>query len=55
MIPLWIAPRAVACGSAFILKPAGKDPSCPMPPAELMIEAGAPEGVVVWATATGRR
>ena len=46
MIPLWMAPLAIACGNAFILKPSEKDPSCPMALAELMAEAGVPEGIV---------
>jgi malonate-semialdehyde dehydrogenase (acetylating)/methylmalonate-semialdehyde dehydrogenase len=46
MIPLWMAPLAIACGNAFILKPSEKDPSCPMALAELMLEAGVPEGVI---------
>ena len=36
---------AVACGNSFILKPSEKDPSVPMRMAELLLEAGAPEGV----------
>lgn len=46
MIPLWMAPLAIACGNAFILKPSEKDPSCPMALAELMTEAGVPEGII---------
>ena len=46
MIPLWMAPLAIACGNAFILKPSERDPSCPMALAELMMEAGVPEGVI---------
>ena len=46
MIPLWMAPLAIACGNAFILKPSEKDPSCPMALAELMMEAGVPEGII---------
>ena len=42
--PLWMAPLAIACGNAFILKPSERDPSCPMALAELMMEAGVPEG-----------
>jgi malonate-semialdehyde dehydrogenase (acetylating)/methylmalonate-semialdehyde dehydrogenase len=37
---------AIACGNTFILKPSEKDPSCPLRLAELMIEAGAPKGVL---------
>jgi malonate-semialdehyde dehydrogenase (acetylating)/methylmalonate-semialdehyde dehydrogenase len=46
MIPLWMAPLAIACGNAFILKPSEKDPSCPLRLGELMMEAGVPEGVI---------
>lgn len=46
MIPLWMAPLAIACGNAFILKPSEKDPSCPMALAELMAEAGVPDGII---------
>src|SRR5258706_24690 len=46
MVPMWMFPMAIACGNAFILKPSEKDPSCPLPLAELMLEAGAPPGVL---------
>jgi len=46
MIPLWMAPIAIGCGNAFILKPSEKDPSCGMRLAELALEAGLPEGVL---------
>ena len=45
MIPLWMAPLALACGNAFVLKPSEKDPSCPLRLAELFTEAGVPDGV----------
>ena len=45
MIPLWMAPLAVACGNTFVLKPSEKDPSCPLRLAELFAEAGVPAGV----------
>ena len=45
MIPLWMAPLAVACGNTFVLKPSEKDPSCPLRLAELFSEAGVPDGV----------
>ena len=45
MIPLWMAPLAVACGNAFVLKPSEKAPSCPLRLAELFAEAGVPAGV----------
>ncbi|HWU50792.1 MAG TPA: CoA-acylating methylmalonate-semialdehyde dehydrogenase [Asticcacaulis sp.] len=46
MISLWMSAIAIACGNAFILKPSEKDPSVPVRLAELMIEAGLPEGVL---------
>jgi malonate-semialdehyde dehydrogenase (acetylating)/methylmalonate-semialdehyde dehydrogenase len=45
MIPLWKAAPALACGNAFMLKPSERDPSVPMRIAELLLEAGLPEGV----------
>jgi len=46
MIPMWMFGMAIACGNAFILKPSERDPSVPVRLAELMIEAGLPEGVL---------
>ncbi|MEM6942411.1 MAG: CoA-acylating methylmalonate-semialdehyde dehydrogenase [Pseudomonadota bacterium] len=46
MIPMWKFCPAIACGNAFILKPSERDPSCPMLLAELMLEAGAPAGIL---------
>lgn len=46
MIPLWMFPVALACGNTFVLKPSEKDPSCPLRLAELMKEAGLPDGVL---------
>jgi malonate-semialdehyde dehydrogenase (acetylating) / methylmalonate-semialdehyde dehydrogenase len=46
MVPLWMLAPAIACGNAFILKPSEKDPSCGVRMAELLIEAGAPPGVL---------
>jgi malonate-semialdehyde dehydrogenase (acetylating)/methylmalonate-semialdehyde dehydrogenase len=46
MIPMWMFGVAIACGNTFICKPSEKDPSVPLRLAELMIEAGAPEGVL---------
>jgi malonate-semialdehyde dehydrogenase (acetylating)/methylmalonate-semialdehyde dehydrogenase len=46
MAPMWMYPIAVACGNAFILKPSEKDPSTALLLAELMLEAGAPAGVL---------
>jgi malonate-semialdehyde dehydrogenase (acetylating)/methylmalonate-semialdehyde dehydrogenase len=45
MVPLWMFPLAVACGNTFVLKPSEKDPSCALKWAELMKEAGVPDGV----------
>jgi len=45
MIPLWMAPMAIACGNTFILKPSERDPSCPLLLGELFKEAGVPDGV----------
>jgi malonate-semialdehyde dehydrogenase (acetylating)/methylmalonate-semialdehyde dehydrogenase len=46
MIPMWMFGVAIACGNTFICKPSEKDPSVPMRLAELMMEAGAPSGVL---------
>jgi malonate-semialdehyde dehydrogenase (acetylating) / methylmalonate-semialdehyde dehydrogenase len=46
MIPMWMFGVAIACGNTFILKPSEKDPSVPLKLAELLMEAGAPEGVL---------
>ena len=46
MIPLWKLGPALACGNAFILKPSERDPSVPLMLAELMQEAGLPDGVL---------
>jgi malonate-semialdehyde dehydrogenase (acetylating)/methylmalonate-semialdehyde dehydrogenase len=45
MVPLWMFPIAIVCGNAFILKPSPKVPLTPMRMAELLTEAGLPEGV----------
>ena len=46
MVPMWMFPLAIACGNTFILKPSERDPSAPLFLAELLREAGAPEGVL---------
>ena len=46
MVPMWMFPVAIACGNCFILKPSERDPSAPTFLAELMMEAGAPAGVL---------
>jgi len=45
MVPMWMFPMAIACGNTFILKPSEKDPSCSLRLAELLTEAGLPDGV----------
>jgi malonate-semialdehyde dehydrogenase (acetylating)/methylmalonate-semialdehyde dehydrogenase len=45
MVPMWMYPLAIACGNAFVLKPSEKDPSAANFSAELLAEAGLPEGV----------
>ena len=45
MVPMWMFPMAIACGNTFVLKPSEKDPSCSMKLAELLKEAGLPDGV----------
>jgi malonate-semialdehyde dehydrogenase (acetylating)/methylmalonate-semialdehyde dehydrogenase len=45
MVPMWMFPVAIACGNTFVLKPSEKDPSVPMRIAELLKEAGLPDGV----------
>ena len=45
MVPMWMFPIALACGNTFVLKPSEKDPSAPMLLAELLTEAGLPDGV----------
>ncbi len=46
MVPMWMFAVAIAAGNCFILKPSEKDPSCPLRLGELMVEAGAPPGVL---------
>ena len=45
MVPMWMTANAIACGNAMILKPSEKDPSASMRIAELLSEAGLPDGV----------
>lgn len=45
MVPLWMFPISIACGNTFILKPSEKDPSISIKWAELLQEAGLPDGV----------
>ena len=46
MIPMWKFCPAIAAGNAFILKPSERDPSVPLMLAELMKEAGLPDGIL---------
>ncbi len=46
MIPMWMFGVAIACGNSFVLKPSERDPSLPVALGRLMMEAGAPPGVL---------
>src|SRR5579875_726029 len=45
MVPLWMCANAIATGNAFVLKPSEKDPSASLLLAQLLSEAGLPDGV----------
>jgi malonate-semialdehyde dehydrogenase (acetylating)/methylmalonate-semialdehyde dehydrogenase len=45
MVPMWMFPFAIACGNSFVLKPSEKVPMTPTRTAELLHDAGLPEGV----------
>jgi len=45
MVPMWMFPFAIACGNTFVLKPSEKVPLTPTRAAELLHDAGLPEGV----------
>ena len=45
MVPMWMFPVAIACGNCFILKPSERDPSASVFMAELLKQAGLPDGV----------
>ena len=45
MVPMWMLANAIACGNTFILKPSEKDPSASMFLADLLKQAGLPDGV----------
>jgi malonate-semialdehyde dehydrogenase (acetylating) / methylmalonate-semialdehyde dehydrogenase len=45
MVPMWMYPIAIACGNTFVLKPSEKDPSTSQLAAEMLAEAGLPDGV----------
>jgi malonate-semialdehyde dehydrogenase (acetylating)/methylmalonate-semialdehyde dehydrogenase len=46
MVPMWMFPVAIACGNTFVLKPSERDPSASIRIAELLKDAGLPDGVV---------
>ncbi len=46
MVPMWMWAPAIACGNTFVLKPSEKDPSASILTAELLKEAGLPDGVI---------
>ena len=45
MVPMWMFANAIACGNTFVLKPSEKDPGASLYLAELLKEAGLPDGV----------
>jgi malonate-semialdehyde dehydrogenase (acetylating)/methylmalonate-semialdehyde dehydrogenase len=45
MVPMWMFPVAIACGNTFVLKPSERDPTLSIRLAELLQEAGLPDGV----------
>jgi malonate-semialdehyde dehydrogenase (acetylating) / methylmalonate-semialdehyde dehydrogenase len=45
MVPMWMFPVAITAGNTFVLKPSEKDPSASLRLAELLAEAGLPDGV----------
>ncbi len=45
MVPMWMFAAAIACGNTFVLKPSEKDPGPSVLVAELLQEAGVPDGV----------
>ena len=45
MVPMWMFPVALVCGNTFVLKPSERDPSAPLKIAELLTQAGLPNGV----------
>lgn len=46
MVPMWMFPLAIVCGNCFVLKPSERDPSSTLFIAELLHEAGLPNGVL---------
>ncbi|RZI67536.1 MAG: aldehyde dehydrogenase family protein, partial [Variovorax sp.] len=45
MVPMWMFPVAIAAGNTFVLKPSPTDPSASLKMAELLKQAGLPDGV----------
>jgi len=45
MVPFWMLPQALCAGNTFVLKPSEQVPYCAMRIAELLQEAGLPDGV----------
>ena len=45
MVPMWMYPNALVCGNSFVLKPSERDPSASMFMADLLKQAGLPDGV----------
>ena len=45
MVPMWMYPNALVCGNSFVLKPSERDPSASLFMAELLKQAGLPDGV----------
>ena len=45
MVPMWMFPIALGCGNTFVLKPSERDPSASLLLAEMLKEAGLPDGV----------
>jgi malonate-semialdehyde dehydrogenase (acetylating)/methylmalonate-semialdehyde dehydrogenase len=45
MVPLWMIPMALVCGNTFVLKPSERDPSASLLLADLLQQAGVPDGV----------
>ncbi len=46
MVPMWMFANAIACGNTFVLKPSEKDPSTSLFLADLLKQAGLPDGVL---------
>jgi malonate-semialdehyde dehydrogenase (acetylating) / methylmalonate-semialdehyde dehydrogenase len=46
MVPMWMFCNAIVCGNTFVLKPSEKDPSASLLLADLLRQAGLPDGVL---------